>query len=89
MISIIQGECIADLGAMVCRNIKNGIVVEFEKSGKTLTGKIKDIPLELLELLAKRKNGHTFIEKAVYDAEEVFLRAYFESDMDKNGIREC
>jgi len=88
MITIAQGEWIADLGSMVCRNINNGVVVGFEKSGKTLVGKIKDMSMELFGELASQKNGHKIIQKTVMDAEEVFLRAYIESDFEKNGIRE-
>jgi hypothetical protein len=44
MITIANGEWIADLGAMCCRNITTNMVVVFEKSGKTLCGKIKKYP---------------------------------------------
>ena len=87
MITIASGEWIADLGSMTCRNITNNIVVSFEKEGKVLTGKIKDIPMELFAKWAAEHGGEKKVQKAVMDAEEVFLRAYFESDIEKNGIR--
>jgi len=87
MITIAQGEWIADLGTMVCRNINTRMVVSFERQGKTIAGKIKDMPMELFEQWAMISNGEKLIEKAVMEAEEVFLRAYFESDIEKNGIR--
>ena len=87
MITIAQGEWIADLGAKLCRNINSRMVVCFEKQGKTLTGKIKDMPMELFQQWAMIPNGEKLIQKAVMEAEEVFLRAYFESDMEKTGIR--
>ena len=83
MVTIAQGEWIADLGAMYCRNINTGIIVSFEKSGNTLIGKVKDMPIELLRHWAMLVNGHKLMQKAVMEAEEVFLRAYVESDIEK------
>ena len=88
MITITNGEWIADLGTMTCRNIANNIVVAFEKEGKILRGKLKDVPMELFSKWAMEPKGEMKVQKAVMDAEEVFLRAYFESDIEKNGIRE-
>ena len=88
MITITGGEWIADLGAKACRNINNRIVVKFEKNGKSIIGKISYIPVELFYQWAKLKHGERLMKKAVYEAEEVFLRAYFESDIEKNGIRD-
>ena len=87
MIRIAQGEWIADLGAMLCRNINNGIVICFEWQGKAITGKIKDMPIELFEQWAIVRKGHKFMQKAVMEAEEVFLRAFYESDIEENGIK--
>lgn len=85
MVTIAHGEWIADLGAMVCRNINNGVVVCFEKSGKTLAGKIKDMPMTIFEQWAMLKNGHKIVQRTVMEAEEVFLKAFIESDIEKNG----
>ena len=87
MITIASSEWIADVGAMMCRNVSNKIIVGFEKRGKTLNGKIKDIPMELFARWAGEPGGEMKIQKAVMEAEEVFLRAYFESDIEKNGGR--
>ena len=87
MITITGGEWIADLGAMKCRNYHNGIVVTFEKSGKFYQGKIEHIPIELMTKWANRTDGARKIQNAVMEAEEVFMRAFFESDIEKNGIR--
>ena len=87
MITITNGEWIADLGAMLCRNISNNIVVAFEKSGRILNGRIKDIPMEVFAKWAGEPDGEKHIQKVVMDAEEVFLRAYFENDIEKNGIK--
>jgi hypothetical protein len=78
MITISNGEWIADLGTMTCRNYTNNIVVGFEKKGKKLMGKIKDMPIGLMEKWAALPHGEKNIENAVMEAEEVFLRAYIE-----------
>ena len=87
MITVAQGEWIADLEEMTCRNITNRIVVGFEKTGKTLSGKVNDMPMALFEQWAAEPHGERKIQSAVMEAEEVFLTAYFESDIEKNGIR--
>ena len=69
---------------MTCRNITNNIVVEFRDD---LNGKIKDIPMNLFIKWSAEPHGERLIQKAVLEAEEVFFRAYYESDIEKNGIR--
>ena len=86
MISIIGGEWIADLGTMTCKHIVNKMVVSFELNGRALEGKIKDMPMELMYRWARTIHGELRIRNAVKDAEEVFLRAYYESEIEKNGI---
>jgi hypothetical protein len=83
MVTITDGMWIADLGNMTCRNIENGIVVVFEKNGGLLEGKIGDMPMELMEQWAGKPNGSRHIQNAVAEAEEVFLRAYFERKIEK------
>jgi len=78
MLRIIDDKWLVDTEALVCRNNLTKIVVGFERSGETYTGKIKDMPLELTARLAKMKNGELLLEKAVLDAEEVFLKEMFE-----------
>ena len=86
MVTIAQGEWIADLGAMLCRNINNGITVCFERHKKNFLGKIRDMPVELTEQWAMLSNGEKLIQKAVMEADGVFLRAYVESGIEGNGI---
>ena len=81
MINIIQGEWIADLGGKVCRNINKKITVCFERRGKTYIGKVKDMPLELMEQWAKIPDGYKLFRKTVKEAEKVYLRAYIESKL--------
>jgi hypothetical protein len=79
MISITDGKWIADLGAMTCRNIENRIIVMFERNGKTVRGKIQDIPADVLAQWAGKAQGERCIRHMVEESEEVFLRAWFES----------
>jgi hypothetical protein len=82
MVMIEDGGWVADLEAMACRNILTNMVVEFEKSGSSYVGKIKDMPLETFGQLAKQRHGERFIKNAVAEAEEVFLRAVIEKDIE-------
>ena len=88
MITIADGEWIADLGAMLCRNINNNIVISFEKAGIGVTGKIKDIPMDLFAKWAVEPHGERKIQQVVMEAEDFFWRAYFENDIETNGIRD-
>jgi hypothetical protein len=82
MISITDGKWIADLGNMTCRNIENRIIVTFERNGKTVRGKIQDMPTGLLAQWAGEARGERRIRHMVEEAEEVFLRAWFESKIE-------
>ena len=88
MITITDGEWIADLGTMTCRHVQNKIEVSFELNGKVLQGKIKYIPIALMDRWARARYGERMIQQAVFDAQEVFMRAYFERELEGNGIRE-
>jgi hypothetical protein len=83
MINITDGKWIADLGAMTCRNIENGIVVSFIQKNKIFEGKLQDMPFELLEKWAALPDGEKRIRQAVEEAEEVFLRVWFERQIEK------
>ena len=85
MVNICNGEWIADLGSMTCKNINNGIIVEFKPCGKTYEGKIKDMDMDLFAEWAKLPDGERLVQKAVMDAEEVFLRAVIETEIENNG----
>jgi precorrin-6B methylase 2 len=82
MITITDGEWIADLGAMTCKNINTQMIVEFEKSGKTYIGKIRDIPIEIMSKWAELKHGEKLVINAIREAEEVYLRALAERDFE-------
>ena len=80
MVHIASGKWVVDLGAMTCRNYNNNTVVGFERQGDVLIGKIKDMPLELMTQWAGEPHGERKVQQAVMDAEDVFLRSYFEND---------
>ena len=88
MIEITDGEWLVDLSTKKCRNVLNGVVVVFQKRGKFYEGKVEHIPDGLMTEWATGIDGARKIEKAVMEAEEVFMRAFFQSDIEKNGIRD-
>ncbi len=83
MITTTNGEWTADVNAMTCRNTLNNVIVIFEKKGESLQGKIDNMSMELLTKMSSQPHGERSMEQLVTDAEEVFLRAYFESDIEK------
>ncbi len=82
MITITNGEWIANLQTMTCRNVLNNVIISFEMKGKFPRGKITHIPMDLLSKLAIQPDGEKAFEKMVADAEEVFLKAYFEREIE-------
>jgi len=71
---------VVDLLNLTCRNIENQIVVAFVKKGPALEGRIKDMPVELLERWAREANSEHYIKRAFIEADEVFFRAYFDNE---------
>jgi hypothetical protein len=69
-------EWVVDMVAMTCWNKTNNIVVVFEKHKNIVIGKIKSIPLELVNKWAKDKQGDTNIKNIIKEAEETFMRAF-------------
>ena len=78
MVTIPNNEWVADLEAMTCRNFANEIIVALEKKGKGFAGKIKDIPIEILEKWAGSLDGPRLMQKTVLEAEEAFMQAYYQ-----------
>ena len=74
-----SGEWVADLITMTCRNVSNNIIIVFENLEGSLIGKIKNIPIELVNKWAAQKNVEKNINDAVREAEDFFLKAYYES----------
>jgi len=71
-----NSEWVVDMVTMTCWNKSNNIVVVFEKYGKILIGKIKSIPLELMNKWAKENQGNIKINNTIKEAEESFMKAY-------------
>ena len=86
MVTITDGVWIADLGTMTCWNCRNNIIVSFERSGKTLVGKIYNMPPQLFEKWAAEPYSEGKIKNAVMEAKEVFSRAYMENAVENYGL---
>jgi len=78
---------VVDLLNLTCRNIENQVVVAFEKRGPALEGKIRDMPVELLEMWTRETNGENHIRRAVIEADEVFFRAYFDYEIERKSAQ--
>jgi len=72
----ISDEWVMDMAAMTCWNKTNNIVVVFDKFGKILIGKIKSIPLELVNKWANENQIERNINNTIKEAEESFMKAY-------------
>jgi hypothetical protein len=71
-----------DLGNLTCYNTEYKIIIAFEKRGTALEGKIRDIPIELLEKWAKEPDGETRIRKVFIEADQIFFHAYFNQEIE-------
>jgi len=79
MEKIKKEKWITDIKKMKCKNTNNNIVVTFKKLGINLTGKIKNLPLELIYQWTAEKNIEFNIRNTMKEAEEIFINAYFQS----------
>ena len=77
------GKWMVDLEDCTCRNTENEVVIFFEKRGTSLLGKFKKIPLKLAQEWAKDQNWEKHVKKAIIDADEVFFKVYFASEIQK------
>jgi hypothetical protein len=55
------------------------MVVSFQRKANIFEGKLQDMPVELLETWAALPDG----ERKIRQEEEVFLRAWFETKIEK------
>jgi hypothetical protein len=78
-----RGEWTVDVEAMTCRNINKDILVIFEWDGKTLIGKILDMPILLMKW-KKLPIVNMSIERIIMEAKNVFLKAYTENNIERN-----
>jgi hypothetical protein len=88
MLSAKNGEWIADLETMTCRNYTWEITVSFENQGDTLVGKITDLPDSISRQWLFDENRFAILDKILKEAEQVFLMAYYSNILDKYGKRD-
>ena len=79
MDTITSGDWVADLDDMLCWNVNNKIVVEFERKGEAIIGQVKDMPLDLLAEWAGKPDGHRLMQEMIFEAESVFMHVCFEN----------
>ena len=84
-----SGNWLVDLNNMTCLNTENRIVIAFVKKGPMLVGKIKKIPIELIEKWIADPDRERKLKKAVIEADEVFFKAYFAKEIEgkPNGVQ--
>ena len=68
---------------MTCKNINTGMIVEVKPCGKAYEAKVKDMSMGLFAKWAKLENSERNVQKAIEEAEEVFLRAVAGREMKK------
>jgi len=69
-------EWVVDIITMTCWNKTNNIVVTFENHKNIFIGKIKSIPLELVNKWAKEKQGDIKIKNTIKEAEESLMKSF-------------
>ena len=77
---------IVDLKKMTCRNAENNLVIHFERKGRALSGKIIDLPLDLIHKWADDSNGKSNLKKAIIEADAVFFKEYFNREITEKRI---
>jgi hypothetical protein len=77
------GKWIVDLENLTCRNTENELVIVFEKRGLMLLGKIKSIPIRLVQKWTLDPDCKADIRKALIEADEVFFKVYFAREIAK------
>jgi hypothetical protein len=79
----VPGGWKVNLTEMACKNTFTKMEVEFVKNRKGFCGKIKYMPMDLLEKYATEPFGDYYIREAIMGAQIAFLRAYYINDMKK------
>jgi len=74
-------EWCTDLDNMTCRNVKNDVVVMFERKGNELFGKIIDIPNDIFWEWANIRNWKLIVKKTISEAKKVFLMEYVDNEI--------
>jgi hypothetical protein len=76
-----HGQWIVDLDKHTCRNTENELVILFEKKGMSMMGTIKNMPIKLVQQWARDPNCKDHIRKALIEADEIFSKVYFTSEI--------
>jgi len=82
MYHIPKNDWVADLETMTCRNIISNIVVIFERESNIFLPRIKDIPVDVFDKWVYMNNEEDEKEKIISEAEDVFMKAFIESDIE-------
>jgi hypothetical protein len=69
-------DWVVDITDMTCWNKSKNIVVAFENHKNIFIGKIKSIPLELVNKWTKDKQGDKNIKNVIKEAEESLMRSF-------------
>jgi len=77
---------IADLEELTCRNINSNIIVTFEKKRNIYYPKIKNVPVDFFNKWARMNNKEKEMDKIIFEAEDVFMKAFFENDISSENL---
>jgi len=69
-----------DLRAMSCHNVKNDVVVLFEKKGNEIYGKIKNIPIKLFKKIDSKQTWEVMLNNFIIEAGKFFMMEYNENE---------
>ena len=67
---------LADISSMTCRNISNGLILQFIKNNKSLDVEIKELPISLQKKVSKNPENLTHLQNLIDEGKIFFLRSY-------------
>jgi hypothetical protein len=76
----VNDEWVTDLTEMTCRNTTTNIVIFFKKINGKLIGRIKNLPIKIINKWTTEGQGDINIKNTVTEAEIIFLKAYFDQN---------
>ena len=75
MIDVTQWEWIYNKDTKICYNEKYHVKVKFDWYGRTICGKIQEIPLELYREIAIIPNGAEVLRQIISKAEDAYYKS--------------
>jgi len=81
-----NGEWVIDVEKMTCRNTTNNIVILFRKINGSLVGKIKTLPMKVVNKWMTERPECNSLKKAITEAEIIFFKAYSENGDEKTEV---